>query len=1205
MFGSMMNQIQTKIPTRYSNNAEVPLQWGVGDLVLDTYQVKEIFDSGAMAYVYRVHHRDWDIDLAVKSPKPGKLNLGGAVDLFVREAETWVNLGLYPHIVSCYYIRVLGGVPRIFMEYVDGGSLLDAIEDGSLYQGSSEEVLQRLLDIAVQFAWGLHYAHQKGLVHQDIKPANVLLTRDNIAKVTDFGMTQAKDKLLKRDESSERPVLSRDGDSVLVDTIGMTPAYCSPEQAATQPLSRRTDIWSWAVSVLEMFLGERDWTAGPAAAESLDKYIKERPTSTGKPGIPGSMLGLLQRCLSENPEDRPVDMRVVANNLQKIYRQEINQHYQRPEPRVKTTLADTLNNRGVSIADLGYDEDAIKLFDEALQAESTHRTAIYNRGLILWHNAEITDQNVMAELLDNQKNLADTSETVFLISLLHLERGDSERAAHILKEAIETYGNLPALKRIYNLAKQARKSSGRCLKIFVGHESPVNTVAINSDGDRIFSGSNDGTIKMWHVESGKCEKEFIGHDHLVQTVALSPDEIYLLSGSWDHTVRAWEIDSGECIYEFDGHTDVIQEVAFTPDGEWAVSASSDCTLRVWDLQTGEERQTLSGHFDTVSTFVISKDGKKLVSASFDNTLKVWDLDSGECEKTIEWVKSCTSNLALTTDGKSVLLAGADTRLWLVDLETGKIMRSFSGHEGTVKSLQIAPNGSWVLSGSTDRTLRLWDLKTTRCLRTYSGHELSLNAVAVCPKKVLAVTGSSDASVRLWWLSVGAKSPYITVLPRSSEEIIELTDQIEAQMKVASQKFKQGDYEGTLAILAEARANPGYQQNPRLLKYWDRVGRKGVRQGLRSSWLVHSYPSHLAGVNSVAFAGGGKIAVTGSDDSQVYIWDLGSGEVLRQLSGHEDEIRSVAISERVKRVVSGSADGTLRVWNLDSGKCLRVMSGHTQGINTVAMTLDGRLAVSGSNDNTLRLWSIATGKTLNVFSGHDHYVRCVALSPDMRLAFSASWDRSLRVWDLASRECLRVIEGHTEAIDALAISPDGGFALTGGLDHTLVLWNITTGEPVKVIEDVPGRILSVAFSVDRRFIFSGEMDGTVNIWRISEGKSVSKFIAHRGPVNCLDVSPDGRFLASVSADRLLNIWRLDWDYSYSPEVHVDTTARSYLNTFLAKHRPYPTDGVAPTGKPKWNRAEFNRLMRTLSYRGYGGVSPREVNAWLKKLAERVR
>ena len=1200
-----MNSTRSKTASQYNIDTEVPIEWNVGDLVLDTYEVKEIFGSGAMAYVYRVHHRDWDIDLAVKSPKPGKLRLGGMVDLFVREAENWVNLGLYPHIVSCYYIRVFGGIPRIFMEYVDGASLLEVIEDNSLYQGSMDDILQRLLDISIQFAWGLHYAHEKGLVHQDVKPANVMLTRDNIAKVTDFGMAQAKNKLWKREEGVEMPILSADGESILVDTVGMTPAYCSPEQAAAQPLSRRTDIWSWAVSVLEMFVGRRSWKKGPVAPEALDKYIQEGPADASKPTIPGSLADLLRRCLSENPEDRPGDMRLIATYLQAVYRGEIGKHYQRPEPHVKTTLADTLNNRGVSMADLGNDKEAMELFNIALQAESTHPTAIYNRSRNLWNRGEITDQDAVESLLDNQKNLSDSSETFFLLSLLHLERGDSERAARILDEAIETYGARPELKRVRTLAEQTLKISGRCLKTYIGNESSVNAVAISSNGKLVFSGGNDGKVRMWKVKNEECEKTFNGHTHLIQTLALSPDEKHLLSGSWDHSVRLWEIESGECLQEFTEHTDIIQQVAFTPDGEFAVSASSDCTLRVWDLHSGDCVQNLSEHFDTVSAFVISKDGKKIISASYDNRLRVWDLVSGKCEKTIEWVKSCTSNLALRKDGKKVLLAGAEALLWLVDLETGESVRSYSGHEGTVKAVQIAPNGTWVLSAATDGTMRLWDLKTSRCLRTYAGHDSSVNAVAVCSKKVLAVTGSSDATVKLWWLSAGAKFPYIPVLPRSSEEIIELTDQIEAQMAVANQKYKQGDYAGALAIVAEARAIPGYQQNPHLLKDWDRIGLRGVRQRLRSTWLVQSYPAHLTGVNSVAITGGGKFALTGSDDAKVSMWDLRNGNVIRQLSGHEAEVRSVDAAQRVQQALSGSADGTLRLWQLKSGKCLHVMSGHTRGLNSVAMTFDGRLALSGSNDNTLRLWSLPTGECLSVLRGHENFVSGVAFSPDMRLGLSVSWDKTVRVWDLATGGCLRVIEGHTEAIDALAISPDGAFVLTGGLDHTLVLWNIITGEPVKLIEDIPTRIVSVAFCVDRRFIFSGEMDGTVNIWNLSEGKSEYRFIAHSGPVNCLDISTDGRFLTSVGSDRILNLWRLDWDFSFLSNIRIDRTSSYYLNTFIAQHRPYPKDGVEPRGKPAWNKNDFNKLMRTLSYRGYGRVSPREVNSWLKKLAKRAR
>jgi serine/threonine protein kinase len=167
-------------------------RWQPGDTIADLYQVQAIIGAGGMGLVYRVHHPGWNLDLAVKSPRPDALLRPGAIDDFVREAQTWVNLGLHPHIVSCYYVRRLGGVPHVFAEYVDGGDLAGAIRSRNLYAGGPRSALRRVLDIAIQLAWGLRHAHGQRVVHQDIKPANVLLTADGTAKITDFGLRPSR-----------------------------------------------------------------------------------------------------------------------------------------------------------------------------------------------------------------------------------------------------------------------------------------------------------------------------------------------------------------------------------------------------------------------------------------------------------------------------------------------------------------------------------------------------------------------------------------------------------------------------------------------------------------------------------------------------------------------------------------------------------------------------------------------------------------------------------------------------------------------------------------------------------------------------------------------------------------------------------------------------------------------------------------------------
>src|SRR3990172_12343098 len=104
-------------------------EWSIGQVLLDLYEVTDILGEGGMGVVYKVHHRGWDLDLAVKSPKPRIFRRRTGQAAFVREAQAWVSLALHPHTVSCHYVRIIDGVPRLFAEYVDGGSLSEWIQD--------------------------------------------------------------------------------------------------------------------------------------------------------------------------------------------------------------------------------------------------------------------------------------------------------------------------------------------------------------------------------------------------------------------------------------------------------------------------------------------------------------------------------------------------------------------------------------------------------------------------------------------------------------------------------------------------------------------------------------------------------------------------------------------------------------------------------------------------------------------------------------------------------------------------------------------------------------------------------------------------------------------------------------------------------------------------------------------------------------------
>ena len=220
-----------------------------GDPILNTYKVLDDAIHGGMGSVWRVHHESWNVDLAMKRPQPRFFAEAGdgRKEEFIWECENWINLGLHPNIVSCYYVREIGGVPTIFSEWMDNGSLKDRIRDGSLYEGTEEEVQERILDIAIQTARGLEYSHENGLIHQDVKPGNILLTKGWDAKVADFGLAKAQSQL----RENEKPV-----------STGYTIQYCPREQAEGAPAEKWMDVYAWALTVLEMYAGKRLWETG-------------------------------------------------------------------------------------------------------------------------------------------------------------------------------------------------------------------------------------------------------------------------------------------------------------------------------------------------------------------------------------------------------------------------------------------------------------------------------------------------------------------------------------------------------------------------------------------------------------------------------------------------------------------------------------------------------------------------------------------------------------------------------------------------------------------------------------------------------------------------------------------------------------------------------------------------------------------------------
>jgi WD40 repeat protein/serine/threonine protein kinase len=728
---------------------DVAADWSVGDVILDLYEVTHLLGEGGMGKVYKVRHLGWNLDLAVKCPRKEYLASSGGTEDFVREAETWVNLGQHPNVVSCYYVRSLGEIPRLFAEYIEGGSLSDWIRTGKLYEGDGDEVLARILDIAIQSAWGLHYAHEKGLVHQDMKPGNVMMTPDGAAKITDFGLARARG-------SAGTTLTAAVGKTMVVAGAGMyTPEYASPEQLRGARLTRRTDIWSWAVSVVEMFAGGLLWSVGIAVEEFLNKNLANwAGLENAGPRPPGVVARILRKCFEMEQEDRPSSLLEIVAVLREEYQQIMGKVYPRLEPTVGIETADILNNRALSLMDLGKSEDALRLWDKALHLEPCHPVATYNRGLIKIRAGGIGPIQLLMEIEEARKMYRGSWMPDYLFGLCLMELGDHQGALRVFRAIRETGILRQEVEDAFSTAIKYEPKSSKLIRDLAGQGGRMYSVSLSHDGRYALSGSSDKTLRLWDVTTGKCVRTFEGHSKTVVSVSLSHDGRYALSGSLDKTLRLWDVTTGKCARIFEGHGKAVVSVSLSHDGRYALSGSLDKTLRLWDVTTGKCIRTFEGHSDNVLSVSLSHDGRYALSGSTDQTLKLWDVSTGKCARTLEGHSKAVVSVSLSHDGRYALSGSSDKTLRLWDVTTGKCARIFEGHRDVVESVSLSHDGRYALSGSSDKTLRLWDVTTGKCVRTFEGHSKTVVSVSLSHDGRYALSGSSDKTLRLWDVTTG-------------------------------------------------------------------------------------------------------------------------------------------------------------------------------------------------------------------------------------------------------------------------------------------------------------------------------------------------------------------------------------------------------------------------------------------------------------------
>jgi WD40 repeat protein/serine/threonine protein kinase len=1163
--------------------------WAKGSVVKGRYEVRGS-ERGGMGEVYFAFDRELDRMVAVKTPLPAVLKSEDKKARFFREAEAWIALGIHPNVCSAYYVQNIDGFPRLFIEYVSGGSLADWIRK------KKDFPFDQKLDIAIQIAVGMQYTHtfswkdetgssHEGLVHRDLKPANILMEEDGTALITDFGLVgrgtdadaplpaespppAAQEEMIQEAIATQKPS-GGSWKTVTVDGAAIgTPAYMAPEQWKSTHLSDTpVDIYAFGCILYELFCGRRPFALPKKyldAAQLLQLFQWEKMHREGapqdpkilNPGLDGELAEWILQCLEKNSADRPRSFEVLKGALKSIYARVEQKPYLKPEPALFNLVADSLNNQGASYITIGQKRRAETAWREALAADPHHIEATFNLALYEWRHRGISDTEVFRRMEELQRTHTDTWRDERLVGKVYLIFGEYTKAAARLRKAAEM--ETPSMDLLKDLGltlcaeagmfapKALWKEVASCFKavmdrgyvdryVAVGYAMALKQQGLKDRARHFF----DQAIKQYAdmpVEIDEAVRRFIpGHEiwasvhHAgkIDALTFSADSVRILWGN-DRQFYTWGTRKKDFIQKslLDDTKGEITSMAICPAREVAVAGGINQPLGLWNMHTGKLIDRFEPVTSRIGKLCISRDGSTALSGNPNGLVMVWDLKTRKRRQILSEQTKRITTLAFASGGEQALSAAEDLTICLWDIQKAECLRSFAGHTGKINAAAFSPNGRYILSGSDDRTLRLWDIEENRCRHVFEGHADRVTTVAFSPDGQYILSGSTDKTLRIW-----------NFRQRHIEHLFRFENQVHNFAMSPDGHFLALVSSASLLILEfnlRDRYRAPYALTVPVTASTATARDLAFREHMDAAHKHledKNFPSALSAIQAARGVDGyarspEALTLWTALTSRFPSRGLRAAWESTTIPAHDKGINDISVCCSGTRVLTVGKDRSLRLWNLETGACEQTFEGHTDQVVSVAVTPRGRYAVSGSRDHTLRIWDIREGSCVHEFMGHAKPVTSVDVSPDERFALSGSEDGGVRVWDLEEKICIRILEEHSGPVSAVRFGPDARYAASGSWKGKVRLWDLESGKGIGLFKGHEDVVTAISFSPDGRYIISASEDRRIRCWNIKKGSCLRTLQGHRASITATAVSPDGRYAVSGSHDKTLRLWKLE-------------------------------------------------------------------------------
>ena len=983
------------------------------------FRVVRRIATGGMGTVYEAEQDNPSRRVALKILRRELLS-PGLLKRFQQETQI---LGLLQHagIAQIYEAGTTptaeGPLPYFAMEFVDGRPLVAYADDEQLNEAARLKLFAKVCD-AVQ------HAHEKGVIHRDLKPDNVLVTAEGQPKVLDFGVARATDA-----DIQALTVVTEVGQM-----MGTLP-YMSPEQVLADPafVDARSDVYSLGVMLYEMLCGQRPHEFGGVSVPSAARIIREDTVTR---------LGSMDTSFRGDVET------IVGMALEK----DIRRRY--------TSVAELADDIRRHLANKPISAHAPSSFYQLSKFARRHRGLVGGTLLALVAltvGLGFAVRYGLDEAAQRRAAQAAGYRTALAVAALRIDSAHSNGVAEILDA-------VPLSLRGWEWEHLRSRTSRHLWEVdayelsdTIANRYRFNGVPVvfSVDGARVISLLDERTLGVWDTETGALQQRIdVGAPIIQGGLAAGPGGVAALlvddrlvvcdvrGGVITHSER---LEFRPLAMSWDPHSGLLAVSCMDAPGRLLIGTPGDLALVPVTMPGRFERLTWTsgGRALLLDTTAAPSAGWKGGLVQLDT--RTWEqLGTTMPMKDVQFAASVDPDIALVAVSEVL----RDVRL--LDIADGGLQERtvLRGHrEPKVNSLAVSNDGRLVVSATREGTLIVWDASAGAMLEA---HELDgVPQLAISPKgRFVAV----NAGGKLRMLSPGLTSAQVLEGPGSY--VYDVAWAADSRTLIAR------DFEANVLLYdaLEGRPIAPVLELPRILWWQSRtwglttdgtraVARTGAggllgldlvsgnaaftlqpdgsppidqltlrRDFLRGTGLwdpdSDDVPGHdlLVARRDAAMLGyqmapDGRM---GLDIKLLRLEDAITGELVRQLTvldswdkTDKTSLIQAAFSPDGSRVAVARHRYSVLVYSCSTGELLAELTGHTSRLYCVAWSPDGARLASGGNDTTVRIWDAASYEPLLVLRGHDGYVRDVAWSPDGRSLASGSGDGTVRLWSTRS------------------------------------------------------------------------------------------------------------------------------------------------------------------------------------------------------------